>query len=339
VLNRNKLSITLDLKKPKAVDLIKDLVKVSDVVLENFAPGAMVRLGLGYEVLSKINPELIMISLSGPGAYGPYKSISAYAPTFTSMAGMESLVGYPDEEPLGMIEHNYGDVTAALHAFVAGLQALMYRNRTGKGQLIDAAGIETVLSTLGEPIMDFAMNNRIAKPLGNFHPAGAPYGIYRCKGEDEWISIAAIYDEEWSSFCKAIGDPPWTKDQRFSSRFDRVQNRAELDELVESWTMQHSKEDAEKQLLRYGVAAAGVYNVSHHFSDPHLRAREMSVEVIHPLVGAEYVYGIPFKLSGTPGRIDKSAPLLGADNDYVFGKILGLPKETIEGLIQEQVIY
>ena len=179
ILNRNKLGVTINLKHPRGVSLIKELVKMSDVVLENFAPGTMKKLGLDYSVLSDINPELVMVSFSGAGSYGPYMNMAAYASIITAMTGIDSMTGYEDEDPAGIITLNVGDVTLALSGFFGALAALIDRSNSGKGQYIDVSGIESLTSCLGEPIMDFMMNQRVAKPMGNFNPHGAPYGIYR----------------------------------------------------------------------------------------------------------------------------------------------------------------
>lgn len=339
ILNRNKLGITANLKHPKTIALIKELAKISDVVIENYSPGTMARLGLDYAALSEINPRLVMVSLSGAGSYGPYMNMTAYASVITAMTGIDSLTGYEGEDPVGIITLNVGDVTLALAGFLASLSALFYRRGSGEGQYIDVSGIEALVSCLGEPIMDFVMNQRVNKPRGNFDPRGAPYGIYRCKGDDEWVSIAAITDEEWEKLIQAMGDPLWAKDEIFSSRFNRVGNRKKLDALVEDWTGKHSREEIEKILVKAGVPTGVVANVADHFSDPHLRARGIYAEVKHPIVGDEILYSAPIKLSETPGRVQRAAPLLGQHNRYVFGKLLGLSNSEIARLEKEKVLY
>jgi benzylsuccinate CoA-transferase BbsF subunit len=339
ILNRNKLGVTVNLKHPKGIQLIKDLVRVSDVVIENFAPGTMRKLGIDYEVLSKINPGLVMASLSGSGSYGPYTEMGAYAPIMSSMAGFESLVGYEGEDPIGMISLNLGDVIMAQATFLGTLAALLYRSESGRGQHVDVSGIESMVSCLAEPVMDYVMNKRVAKPMGNFHACGAPYGIYRCKDDDQWISIAAVTEDEWQRLVQVMGNPSWAQDEIFASRFSRVNHRNKLDVLIEKWTQENPKDLIERMLVNAGVPTGIVANIADHFADPHLRAREIYSEVEHPIVGAEIVYSNPIKLTETPSEIRKAAPLLGEDNKYVFGEILGLTDSEINSLEEEKVIF
>ena len=339
ILNRNKLGITVNLKHPKAISLVKKLVKQCDVVIENFSPGTMKRLGLDYSVLSEINPELVMVSLSGAGSYGPYMNISAYASIMTAMAGFDSLVGYEGEDPVGMISLNYGDVVSAQAAFIGALAALLERSNTGQGQHIDVSGLESLVSCLGEPVMDFMMNKRVAKPMGNFNPHGAPYGIYRCKGDDQWISIAVLSDDVWQKLVQAMGNPSWSQDEIFSSGLNRLNNRDKLDSLIERWTKKHSKEEIEKILTDAGVPNGIVADVTDHFADGHLRARGIYSNVVHPIVGEEIVYSNPIKLSETPAKVRRAAPLLGQDNRYVFGQLLGLSESEIAKLEKENILY
>ena len=183
------------------------------------------------------------------------------------------------------------------------------------------------------------MNNKTAKPMGNFHPHGAPYGIYRCKGDDEWISIAAITDQEWLKVVEVMGSPPYAKDERFSSRLGRVNNRQQLDSLIETWTKEYDKYDIEKMLMDAGVPTGIVADICDQFADSHLRSREAYVEIKHPILGDEIIYGNPIKLSDTPAKIQKAAPLLGQDNHYVFGQLLGLVDSEITELEKDGVLF
>ncbi len=337
-LNRNKYGITVNLKRPEGMALIKELVKKIDVVMDNSSPGVMKRLGLDYESVRKIKPDIISISLSGLGGYGPFSNATTYAPTITALSGFNSLLGYYGEPVLGGAASAYGDANASIHGAFAVLAALYYRKRTGEGQHIDVAEVEVGTYTLGEAILDYTMNRRIAGPQGNNHPGVAPHNSYRCKGDDRWISIAIKTEEEWKSFCQAIGNPDWAKEQRFADAFSRLNNREELDKLITEWTVNYTPYEAMEILQRAGVAGVPVMNVEDQYFDPHFKERQTFVEVEHPLVGLEVLYGFPFKLSKTPGVIHRVCPSLGEHNDYVFRELLGLSQDEIDQLIKDKVL-
>ncbi len=183
------------------------------------------------------------------------------------------------------------------------------------------------------------MNGRVMGPQGNYHPTMCPHGIYRCRGTDKWISIAIDTDEEWRSFCQAIGEPEWVNSEQFGEKQGRLRNREELDRLVNEWTSHHSPYEAMEILQQFGVAAVPVMNVEDQFADPHFRDRQTFIEVEHPLVGIELLPENPLRLSKTPGGIRRHAPALGEQNDYVLGELLGLSPENIAELVEERVLY
>lgn len=338
-LNRNKLSVTLNLKQPRAVALLKALVKRSNVVVENFGPGVLQEWGLDYEALREVRPDLVMISLTAAGQYGPLAASRAYAPTISSLGGQESLVGYEGEPVLGNLMFGLSDQSAGFHGAMLVLAALYHRRRTGEGQYIDFSQLEAVVSLLGEPILDYFMNGRVAGPQGNRHPTRAPHGIYPCRGEDKWVSIAVGSQEEWQNLCRALGHPAWAKDERFADAFARLRNRKALDRLVAAWTAQHTPEEATQILQEAGVAATPVLTIEEQYADPHFQARGLLVDCHHPLFGSESLFATPWRLSETPQGIHRPAPLLGQHNDYVFGEILDLSEEEIARLEEEKVLY
>ena len=228
-LNRNKMSITVDIKKEEGLSLIRDLVKISDVVSDNFSPGVMARAGLDYDSLIKIKPDIITISLSGVGQYGPLKDATLYANTIMALSGLSSLLGYPGEPPLGMSAVAYGDANASIHAAFVILAALVHRKMTGEGQQIDLAETQMGSSLLGEALMDYQMNGRVARPQGNRHPYMSPHNNYPCAGEDKWVSIAVKTNEEWRSLCQAMGNPAWSSEERFGNR--RPKDAAEISKI------------------------------------------------------------------------------------------------------------
>lgn len=342
--NRGKLSITLNLKKPEGVEVLKRLVEISDVVVDNFSPAALAGFGLEYAQLRQVNPRIICISLTGLGSYGPEKDIVAYAATTLVLSGLAGFIGYYGEEPLHAMEVPYTDISAATLGAFAVLAALYRRNRTGEGQYIDLSETEAVLPFMGEAIMGHVMDKRSGRtdghrpPRGNRHPYMAPHDNYRCQGEDRWVSIAVETQQEWEKFARAIGSPAWTGDERFSTLPGRIGNRDELDRLVASWTVGQRPDAATGILQRAGVAAMTVMNCEDQFVDAQYRERHTYPSLVHPLVGEEVIFRTPWSLSETPGAIRGPAPSLGQHNEYVFGKLLGMDSTTTARLAQEGVI-
>ena len=336
--NRNKRGITLNLKDPRGVDLLKRLVKLSDVVCDNFRPGLLAGLGLGHDEIARVKPDIISISLTGLGETGPWSGLPTYAHSIAAMGGLNSLIGYHDEL-IGTMTNAYGDSNASIHGCFAVLAALYYRRRTGKGQHIDLSETEACTSLLAEPILEFVMNGRVPGPTGNDDPDFVPHNNYRCRGTDKWVAIAVKTEEEWRSFCKATGHAGWRRDDRFLDKYRRLHHREELDKLVNEWTVQHSPYEIMDILQRAGVAAVPVMNIEDEYVDPHFRERQTFIEFEHPLVGFEAIYGIPWKLSKTPGAVYRHAPALGEDNRYVFGELLGLSEAEIARLEEDKVIY
>jgi benzylsuccinate CoA-transferase BbsF subunit len=336
-INRNKLGITVDMSGPKGLGLIKELIRISDIALDNFSPKGLRGLGLQYEELSKVNPQLVAISLPAAGQYGPLYDIVTYAPSLGALCGYSSLIGYPGERVLGE-QTPYLDVTSSIHGAFAVLSALYYRERTGKGQYIDMAQIEVGASIIGEAFMEYFMTGRLLGTQGNRSPTMAPHNNYPCQGEDKWVSIAVKTDEEWRSFSNALGNPPWVKEKRFSDTFKRLQNLDELDKLISAWTLGFSNYEVMDILQKAGVAAVPCLDLMERFSDPHYSERQVHLQVEHPATGVDIIAGIPFKLSATPGDVRRHAPLLGEHNDYVFRELLGKSELEISRLVEEKVI-
>lgn len=336
--NRGKLGIALNLKHPEAPGLVKELVRVSDVVIENFTPKVLPKVGLGYDDLKEIRPDLVMISMAVAGQSGPLSDIRTYAPSLTSLGGMESLVGYPDEPVLGMLTFGYGDPNAAACAAFAVLAALYHRQRTGQGQHIDLSQLEATACLLGEAFLDHAMNGRVAGPQGNYSPRMAPHGNYPCRGEDRWIAIAVETDEEWQALCQIIGEPTLAQEGRFADSCGRLQHSQELDRLLSQWTRRHTPYEAMEILQRAGVAAAPVLDLDGLGEDPHFRERGIRVPCDHPVAGPETLCSNPWDLSETPPQVHGPAPMLGQHNDYVFGRLLGRSPEEINRLVEAGVL-
>jgi benzylsuccinate CoA-transferase BbsF subunit len=338
-LNRNKLSFTIDAKHPEGLDIIRKLVEISDVVSDNFSPGAMARLHLDHKSLQEIKPDIVSISLTAAGESGPLKDSLLYAPSIISLGGLGSLVGYNGEDSPMQIMSAYGDTNSSIHGAFAVLLALWHREMTGEGQHIELSESECVTSLLGEAIMEFGMNNRSMGLQGNYHPTMSPHGIYPCKGKDKWISIAVKTDEEWRNFCKAVGKAELMDDDRFADRYGRLTNRQELDKIVKSITVDYEPYELTEILQKAKVAAMPAMNIEDQFSDPHYRERKTYVEIQHPLIGVEMLTGVPFRMSKTPGDIRRPAPSLGENNQYVLTELLHLSPDKINELVSQQVLY
>ena len=332
--NRNKYAITLDLSKPRGVELFNKLVAISDVVVENFSPRVMRNFGLDYVVLRKTNPRIIMASISGYGQDGPYRDCVAYGESIEAMSGMSKLTAYRNGTPLkpGVA---YADATAGMHTAFAIMAALRYRRVKSVGQCIDLSMREALTPLLGEAIMDYTMNGKIPEPAGNRHAQMAPHGCYRTKGNDKWIVIAVSSDEEWRALCQFMGAPQWSKEKRFADVTGRLANQDELDKLIGHWTIGYNHIELAEMLQARGIKAGAVLDAADLVNDPHLKEREFFKVVEHPEAGTHIMPGISWKMSRTPGRIEHPAPCFGEHNQYVFSGLLGMSDTEIEQLAQE----
>mgnify|MGYP001446702409 FL=1 len=336
--NRGKLSIALNTTKPEALDLIKNLVTHCDVVVENFSPGVMHRLGLGYDVFSAIKPEIVMASISSNGQTGPLRDLRAYAPSIGALSGLDSTLGYEGERPLGL-KHAYADIAGALHSVFAIVSALHQKERTGQGQYIDVSMLRATVATMGAGLMEYEMTGRVMGTKGNFDPVMAPYGNYACQGDDAWVSIAVRTEEEWQGLKLAIGNPSWCEEERFASRYSRLQNRQDLDSNLATWTRERAAGEITELLQANGVAAIPVMGAEDRLFNPHFQERGLYSDIEHPSLGAEPIYNIMWNLNKTPPSILRHAPLLGEHNQQIFGGLLGMEKEEIARLEEDQVLW
>ncbi len=336
--NTDKKDITLDLTRPEGIDIIKKLVRICDVVAENYAPRVMENFGLTYPVLRQLNPKLIMISMPAHGTTGPWKDFPGFADPIEEMSGHTQLNGYQGTPKLT----NWGltDAISGLNGLAAVIFAVIALRRTGKGQYIDLSQVEANTGLIGEVIADYSMNRRVNTGHGNNHPSAAPQGFYRCKGDDLWVGITVGSDDEWIRLGRAAGDPPWAEDDRFSTRIARWQNRDELDRLVESWTVQHDHYHVMNTLQKAGVAAGAVLTGAELLSNPHLVDRQTFRTVERKIVGPR-----PYPVPTTPIRFSKysigirrPAPLLGEHNVYVLKDLLGLTDDEIKTLEESKII-
>ena len=341
-LNRNKQSVTLNLKESEGLDLLRGLIARSDVVIDNFSPGVMERLGLDYAALRRLRPDIVVVAMPAAGNSGPLRDVIAYAPIVLALSGLMSLVGYEDGALVGELQSAWSDAVAGLHAAMAATAALRHRTRTGRGQYVEAAQLESTVSWLGEAVMDVTMNRRGPAPIGNAGVGLAPHGVYPCAGVDRWISIAVGGEDEWRGLCAAarrLGPAPWTRDPRFADSYRRLRQREALDAALRRWTVSFDAVELTGVLQAEGVAAFPVMNIEDQFLDPHFRERGAWVEMEHPMAGAEWLYGLAWRLSRTPGRIASPAPLLGQHNERVLGGLLGTPPDELRRLEASGAVY
>ncbi|MBI4641362.1 MAG: CoA transferase, partial [Candidatus Tectomicrobia bacterium] len=341
--NRSKLSISLNARHPKGIEILRKLIAISDVVIENYSAGVMERWKLGYDDVIKINPEIIYISMAGLGHSGPYKHYQTFGPTIQALSGLTFLSGLPGRPPAGW-GFSYMDHMGGYFAAAAILIALYHKNQTGKGQYIDLAQAEAGVALTGTTILDATVNSRPARRPGNpdsnrpKHPPAAPHGVYRCAGEDRWCALAVLNDDQWQALCMVMGDPDWCRDPKYESPLNRVKYQDEIDPQIEEWTKTLDTHDLMRRLQVVGIPA-GVVQSGEDLNrrDPQLEARGFFEELDHPEIGRARFEGVPMKLSKTPGRLLHAAPLLGEHNDYVYGKLLGMSREEIRQYTEEGV--
>ncbi len=340
--NRGKMSLTVDIRKTEGQELIKRLVAPADIVIENMTPHALENVGLDYPRLREVNPAIIMVSHPLAGHYGPFNELRGYGPTAASLSGLDSVTGYADEDRPCGFSHAIGDPNVGLHGAVAVLAALGHRSRTGQGQYIDLSMWEALTAIMGLGMLEFTLNRRVAKGVSNRHPVMAPHGIYPCVAEgpyDKWISIAVKTDAEWDALRRAMDEPDWATGPGLSDRYRRLRNQDEIDRRIAEWTQGFTQDDLLALLQSDGVAAMPCRDQEGRYFDPHLQDRECYVQVDHPIAGSEPLYGIPFKLSETPGRVRSRAPLMGEHNSFVLTEIVGLSNDEVDGLVQAGVLY
>ncbi|MBI3931027.1 MAG: CoA transferase, partial [Chloroflexi bacterium] len=334
--NNGKLDVTLNLAHPKGVEVAKKLVASADIVMESFAGGVIKKLGLGYEELKKVKPDIIMLSACMQGQTGPYASHPGLGFHLSALAGFDYIAGWPDRYPqdLGI----YTDFIVPHFNALAVLAALDYRRRTGKGQYIDLSQHEAIVHLMAPLTLDYVVNRRIADRMGNRSNDAAPHGVYRCRGEDRWCAIAVSSDEEWRGFGQAIGNPAWVKQSKFRTLPARKENEDELERLVEAWTINCSAE-AVMTMLQAGGVAAGVVETGQDLMehDPQLKHRRFFQELDHPEIGKHYSRRLAFMLSKSPCEL-RRGPLLGEHNEYALKEILGLTDEEIAELVIEGVV-
>jgi crotonobetainyl-CoA:carnitine CoA-transferase CaiB-like acyl-CoA transferase len=343
--NAGKRGISLNIRHPKGLQIAKDLVRICDVVAEGFSPGVLARLGLGYDVMKKIRPDIIYIQQSGMGTFGTYGRMRTVGPVAAAFGGQGDMSGLPEPAmPVGW-GYSYLDWMGAYGYALAILGGLYHRDRTGEGQWIDASQCESGLFLTGATILDWSANGRAWQRYGNRSPykPAAPHGAYRCTGNDRWIAIACFTDAEWQSLADVAGHREWLEDRRFATLTDRLANQDALDALVGGWTATQDAVEAMHKLQSAGVAAGVCQNAEDRCdNDPQLKHLKWLTEVNGTKIGRWPVYELPMKFTRTPayigGPIDRGAPGYGEDNLWLFTNLLGMGASDVEKLAEEGVI-
>ena len=336
IFNNDKCSMTLNLRHPKGIELAKRMVAWADAVIENFTPGTMKKLGLDYESLRQVKPDIVMLSTCNQGQTGPHASHPGFGSHLSSLSGFTNLIGYPDRPPV-ILYGPYIDFIGGGYGMIAITAALDYKRRTGKGMYIDLAQYEAGLHFVAPLLLDYSLNGRVAQRMGNRSPYAAPHGAYPCKGEDKWCVISVHDDNEWGLLKKVLGDPAWA-DGRFDTLLGRKAHEEEIDQHLAEWTAGLMPREAMDRLEAAGIHSGAVNDICDLFSDPQMEHRHTWWVLEHPEMGRHHYESSSFILSETPGEITEPAPCLGEHNDYVYKEILGLSQEEYRTLVEEGVI-
>ncbi|MGE4049007.1 MAG: CaiB/BaiF CoA transferase family protein [Acetobacteraceae bacterium] len=329
--SRNKKCITLDLRKPDGVALVKRLVEQSDVLVENFQPGTMERWGLGWDVLHAVNPRLIMVRISGYGQTGPYKDRPGFGRIGNAFGGLSFLAGYPDRAPVTPGSATIPDYMAGLYGALGTLLALQAREKTGKGQVVDIGLYEPIFRILDELAPAFAYKNYVRQRMGPGTVNVVPHSHYPTR-DGRWIAIACTNDKIFARLAVAMGQPELAEESRWGTLAARERDRPVVDETVAAWTAQYDRADLLRMCEAEQVPCGPVYAVDEIFQDPHYAARENILRMHDPRAGELAVPNLVPRLSETPGRVQWLGPALGAHNDEIYRGLLGMDPAELDRL-------
>lgn len=338
-MNLNTRSVTLNLKKPEGVHLLKDLIARCDVVMDNFRPSVLPGLGLSPGDLQAVKPDLIVVRMPGLGSVGPQATYGTWGPTLAAYSGLTHLWNHPGRErPVGS-QGVYPDYVTGAMAPAIVVATLIARQRTGKGVVVDLPQVDLAAYMLGTTLLDLLTNGRDPEPTGNESPRCIPHNCYPCAGEDRWCVIVAENDDQWQALCTVIERPELAKDERFSRLLQRSSNRRELDDLIAEWTREHEPGEVMERLQAAGVPAGIVQSGWDLLSDQHLRARGFIQTVRHPALGELPLAGTPLQFNEGSHATFTSPPPLGNDNEYVITELLGYDHSQLERWRDEEVVY
>jgi crotonobetainyl-CoA:carnitine CoA-transferase CaiB-like acyl-CoA transferase len=342
--NRNKLGVTINMSTSEGRALAEQLIALSSILSENFAPGVMEKWGLDETRVRELSPDIIYARMSGFGHSGPYADYRSWGPAVQAVCGLSGISGLPGQEPSGW-GLSYMDNQAAYYNSIGILMAIYARNRGAGGTDLDVSAVEAGVELLGPVLLDSAVNKRPTQradfPAGNrlVNPMAAPHGVYPSSGTDSWIAIAVFNDDEWARLVAAIGTPDWASRPEFGTAQDRFENQDPLDELVSTWTRQYTRHEAMDILQAAGVRAGAVQTAEDvNETDPQIAFRGTFFELDHPVIGEARFEGIPFQATTFAPDNWRSGPLVSEDSYYVFGELLGLSDADIDDLAARDVI-
>ncbi len=334
--NLNKLDLTLNLADAEGVDVFLRLLTISDVVVENFSARVMPNLGLTYERLRAVDPRIIMVSVPGFGLSGPWEHHVGFANTFEQLSGASHLTRYSNGPPENLA--GICDLVVGQHVAFAILAALHRRRETGEGIFVEVSQLEAFTEVLGDQIANCSISGEERTHNGNTHPVYAPHSVFRCRGDDRWVAISVRDSREWARLRRALGDPEWARDRRFSTMKGRKAHEEELTQHMEEWTSRRTAEEAMVLLQRAGVPAGRVADTADLLNDPQLLAQGLHTWIDRPVVGRHAYPEWSIRLSKTPGRHRSPAPTLGQHNGRVLCELLGLPPGRLAELAERKVI-
>lgn len=335
--NTGKYSISVDLAKPGAQELIGRLIRWADVLIEAWAPGVMAKLGLDYESVRKINPAVIYCSTCMLGQSGPYRNFSGVGNHINAIAGFCHATGYAGGEA-NNVHTAYSDFIAPWYVVIGIIGALLRRRRTGQGMYLEQAQLEAAVTFLGPHVLDYVTNGNLLGRRGDRDRYMAPHGVYPCRGVDRWIAIAVTDDEDWRRLKRVMGDPDWAEEARFDSVLGRKENEDELDRLLGGWTRNFPPEQLMAMLQGAGIAAGVVQTGQDLLADPQLKARGHFRKLDHPVIGT-HTYNAPaYRLSRTSADVARPGPCLGEHNEYVLKDVLGFSDDEIAEMLVNGIL-
>ena len=337
LVNSNKLSCTLDLRHPGALDLAKRIISISDVLVENYSTGAMERMGLGYDAVKKLRPDIVYMSLGAFGRSGPFKDLTGFHSVINLFSGLAAVTGHPGSHPRimgGLIP----DAFSGCYCVLAVLEALYHRSNTGEGQFIEASMTEALTGLIPEAVMEYSLTGREQQRVGNRDGRKAPHNVFRCRGDEKWVAVSVETDAQFRALSHAAGHPEWAVDARFAEATARLENQDALETLLQDWTTGLEVVEVVAALQAAGVPAAPVSDTAETLADPHLVERGFVARLEHPVVGARPIPTLPWAADGR--RVDalRPAPRFGEHNAWALKELLQVPDEEYERLVSSGAI-
>ena len=321
LVNNNKLSCSLDLRHPDARELAKGIIRVSDVLVENYATGVMENLGLGYDEVKKLRPDIVYVSLAAFGRSGAFKDLTGFHSVINLFSGLAAVTGYPDSHPRimgGLIP----DAFAGCYCVLAVLEALYHRSRTGEGQFVEVSMTEALTGMIPEAVMEYSLTGREPERTGNRDGQKAPHNLFRCLGEEKWVAVSVDTDAQFRALAQASGNADWADDAQFATATARLENQDALEAMLQQWTVGLEVETVVATLQAAGVPAAPVSDTAEVLADPHLLERGFVAPVEHPVAGTRPVITLPWAADGQRGDAVRPAPTFGQHNQWVLKELL-----------------